>query len=195
MEFLEQAEKLFNFFELNLSKTNSKLIIDFKNRYNNDYNIIGSFVKDYLTLKNNFIITKNENIFCDFIEHFYSSVKKIGQDETIKDFYQYAKCYLILIFERKFEFDEIDNEIIGYIETINLFFTMELYPYLLEKLYKFLNRMIDRKNFSIMLKFLVDIVVERNLKSIDGKINLSVLDYKISKLMFLNEHPEKRLVS
>ena len=194
MDFFSQTEELLCFLNLNLSKTNLILINDLKTKFLNDYNLIASFIKDYLTLKNSYIICEDENIYKNFVEYYKKNCETIGEDLLILDLYKHAKYYLVFIFEKKFEFNLIDNEIIGYIETINLFYALEVYPYLLQKFDKFLNLKIDRNIFCSVLKSLVDIIVNRNIDSNTEKIDLVFLDYEINKILLGHKDTSGRLV-
>jgi hypothetical protein len=71
---------------------------------------------------------------------------------------------------------------------------MELYPYLLNKIEKFLNLKIDRNIFSSMLKSLVDIVVEKDIKSDNKIFDLVLLDYKINKIILNKKQVLRKLV-
>lgn len=194
MVLLSQTEKLFEFFDLNFSKTNLLSLNTICERYLKDYNLLSCFFKDYLTLQNNYVVCKDSDIYNEFVDLYDKKLNTIGQDEFVADICKFAKYYLVLIFEKKFEFGMIDNEILGYIETINLFYVLELYPYLLEKIDKFLNLKIDRNVFCKMLKSLVDIVVQRDIDSNREKIDLILLDYEINKIMLHKDNLSGRLV-
>ena len=188
MEFIEQIERFFNFLKSNLSDFDYKSISDMREKFNNDYNLIGSYVKDYLTLKNDYLICDNNKIYSEFVRYFTNCTSTKGINYFLDDFCLFADYYLILIFERKFHFSLIDNEI------LNLFFAIELYPYLLEKLDKFLNLKIDRNIFSSVLKLLVDIVVDRDIKNSQEEINLRILDYDINRMLLERQNKTGRLV-
>lgn len=194
MVLLNQTEKLFKFFDLNFSKKNLSLIYSVSERYLKDSNLLASFFKDYLTLQNNYKVCEDSDIYSAFVDLYDKKINTVGQDVFIEDLCKYAKYYLVLIFEKKFEFKMIDNEILGYIETINLFYVLELYPYLIEKIDKFLNLKIDRNVFCKMLKSLVDIVVQRDIDSVKDKFDLILLDYEINKILLQNDNMSGRLV-
>ncbi len=194
MEFIEQIERFFDFLKSNLSDFEYESVSVVKEKFNNDYNLIGSYLKDYLTLKNDYLVCEDNKVYSEFVRYFTNCTNTKGTNYFLNDFCSFADYYLVLIFERKFHFSLIDNEILGYIETLNLFFAIELYPYLLEKLDRFLNLKIDRNIFSSVLKLLVDIVVERDIENSHEEFNLRILDYNISKMLLEQQNKTGRLV-
>ncbi len=194
MEFIGQIEQFFDFLKSNLSNAEYSIVSCVKEKFNNDYNLIGSYLKDYLTLKNDYVVCDSDSIYTDFVKYFNHLSNTKGIKFFLDDFCSFAEYYLVLIYERKFGFNLIDNEILGYIETLNLFFAIELYPYLMYKLDKFLNLKIDRNNFSSVLKLLVDIVVDRDIANKKDEINLRILDYNINRILLEQRNTTGRLV-
>ena len=67
MDYILQMEKLFKFFEFNLELEQMHILLKIKRNFNNDLNLMGCFLKDYLAIQNSGTITQDENLYNDFV--------------------------------------------------------------------------------------------------------------------------------
>ena len=118
--------------------------------------MIGCFVKDYLSIENNGIISDDENLYNDFVIYFDKKINENNIENTISKFYNYSNHYLLIAFE-----DTDDLSLLNYISTINACFALDCYPFLMKLLNDYANKKINSNSFFTMLKSLVEIVLER----------------------------------
>lgn len=155
MDYIEQTEKLFKFLDFNLEFEAVREIYNLKHKFNNDLNLFGCFIKDYLIIVNN-KVSDDDNIYSDFVLYFESARKHYNDKDIINLLLRYSKYYLWLVFEEP-EIEELEKPI----NTINSCFALDLYPCLMKLIDNFINQKIDGKYFSKMLQFIVDIVLKR----------------------------------
>ena len=67
MDYILQIEKLFKYFEFNLNLEETRILYKIKRNFNNELNLLGCFVKDYLTIKNSGNVSEDNNIYNDFV--------------------------------------------------------------------------------------------------------------------------------
>ncbi len=154
MDYILQMENLYKFFSLSLSAQNMLAMIKLKKDFNNDLNLFGCFIKDFLTIENSGQIPSDENLYNDFVIYFEKN--SLCVDELIKKLKNYSSFYLSIVFE-----DFENKEILGYIQTINSCFALDVYPYIMKIFYDYYDQKIDDNKLNLMLKFLSDIVIER----------------------------------
>lgn len=168
MDYILQTEKIFKFLEFNLELTQAKAIIKLKKTFNNDLNLIGGYIKDFLTLENNGKISDDDYIYNDFVICFENSKNKVSLIEKLT---QYAKHYITIVFE-----ETKDRVLLNTIVSVNSCFAMEYYPFLMELMYKFLNKKIDSISYALMLQSITDTVF-RNFES-EKQANINLFDLR-----------------
>lgn len=150
MDYILQTEKIFKFLEFNLELPHAKSLLKFKKIFNNDLNLIGGYIKDFLTLQNNGKVSDDDYIYNDFVLCFESSKNK---NQFINKLINYANYYITLVFE-----DTKDRVLLNTIVSVNSCFNMEYYPFLMELMDKYLNKKIDGISYALMLQFITDTV-------------------------------------
>ena len=145
MDYILQIEKLFKYFEFNLNLEETRILYKIKRNFNNELNLLGCFVKDYLTIKNSGNVSEDNNIYNDFVILFENLKENHSTKDIIEEFYNYSNYYLKIIFE------EVENEKIEFaLATINTCDALDSYPIL-----------IDSNYFYMMLQVIMDIVLKR----------------------------------
>lgn len=187
-----QIEKLYGYLALRLSISDMKKMLDVKKSYNNDFNLLGCFFKDFLILKNNFQEINDSKVYENLV--LYIEKNMDNNDSSISEIARYSKYYLVLIFEEMLDEVEDKEEILGCISTINAFYTMEFYPLLLEKFDEFFNLKIDGKIFLRVLKFIVDTVIDGFDNPEAEQFDCKGLNSKIDELLQGDKEYSGRLV-
>ena len=156
MDYILQIEKLFKYFEFNLNLEETRILYKIKRNFNNELNLLGCFVKDYLTIKNSGNVSEDSSIYNDFVILFENLKENHSTKDIIEEFYNYSNYYLKIIFE------EVENEKIEFaLATINTCDALDSYPILIELFDKFYNQKIDSNYFYMMLQLIMDIVLKR----------------------------------
>ncbi len=154
MDYIDQMEKLYKFFALTLSAEQMYRTIELKRKFSNDLNLLGCFIKDFLTIENSFKVPLDENIYTEFVLYYEKNIHNL--DDILLKLKNYSKHFLDIVFET------VDNkDFEGYIQTINSCYFIEVYPYLIKIFDDFYNQRVDDKNTKIMLESLVNIVIKR----------------------------------
>ena len=152
MDYIEQMEKLFKFLDFNLEFEQAREIYGIKHLFNNDLNLFGCFIKDYLfTVNGKF--SDDDNIYNDFVLFFEN---KKNNSEIINSIKKYSKYYLWIVFE-----NPVIKELEEAINTINSCFALDVYPYLMKLIDNFINQKIDRNYFFEMIHFVIEEVLKR----------------------------------
>ena len=155
MEYIDQVEKLFKYFECNLGLDLVRSIIKLKRSFNNDYNLIGCFLKDYLMVKNYKKVTDEDDLADEFILYFEQESSRFPKEYLINEIIKYSKYYLSIVFE-----DFRDSDILIAISTINSCFAIEYYPIFMKILNKFYSHGITERQFKILLESVVDVAIK-----------------------------------
>lgn len=178
MEYINQTEKIFKYLELNLDFKEKYFLLTLKRKFNNDLNLFGCFIKDYLIIKNKGIVSKDEEIYNDFVLFFEENSKLYSKRTLLDDIDIYALHYLTIVFE------ECNYEpLLSAISTINSCFMLDAYPYLMVLIARYFNLEISENEFNFKLQNLVDLVINKmeepfdcenlyNLLSLEDNINL-----------------------
>ena len=69
MDYIEQTEKLFKFLDFNLEFEQIREIYSIKHQFNNDLNLFGCYIKDYLFIMNG-IFSDDRETYNDFVLFF-----------------------------------------------------------------------------------------------------------------------------
>ena len=154
MDYMVQMEKLFKYLNLNLEVEDKIILLKLKQNFNNDLNLMGCFLKDYLTIKNPEKISDDNRIYSDFVLYFEKSKKE--KKEILLDVLNYSKHYLTIVFE------DTDNIYLqNTIGVINSCFALDSYPYLMILMNNYQNKKINSNSFITMLKLISDAILER----------------------------------
>ena len=147
-------------------------------------NLLEKFFVDYLTIQNNGVIPKKENLFLNFVE-FYRNASKFQKKELIiKNIYRYSIYYLRIIFAQL-----SDDEIRVKIKQINAYNAKDAYPYLMEVFEDYEYAHINRAMLLEILDTVIGFIEERNSKK-PSQIALSFagLSTEINKMLVLKDY-------
>lgn len=185
MDYIEQIEKLYKYFEFNLEFNLMRSLINMKHDFNDDLNLIGCFIKDFLTAKNSGIVSDDEYIYNDFVLYFEKTKEK--SNEIVEDIIAYSKYYLGIVFE-----DFKDKEILNVVSTVNSCYALEYYPHLMKLLDKYYNQKMDVNRFDMMLKFIVEAAIKK-LEVDDCEEDIKNLETEINKTVFNDSFDFERI--
>lgn len=159
MDYISQMEKLYKFLELNSSTEEKITLVHIKRKFNNDLNLFGCFIKDFLTIQNKGNIPEDENLYNDFVLFFENEEENT---KMLKKIDSLSEHYLDITFEDFRKLEKLNSaELITAVSTVNSCFALDCYPHLLKLIDDFLNQKIDAITFSSVLKYLSDIVILR----------------------------------
>ena len=161
MDYILQTEKMFKYLSFNLEATDMRALGKLKKTFNNDLNLIGCYIKDFLTLENDGIISDDEKIYDDFVLCFENYKNQNKEISLINKIIQYGAYYMTLVFE-----ETNDRVLLNTIVSVNSCFNIEYYPFLMELMDKYLNKNIDSISYALMLQSITDTVFKNyeNLK-------------------------------
>ena len=154
MEYIDQIEKLYNYLECNLQLYLVRSVFKLKHNFNNDCNLLGCFLKDYLTIKNYEKTVDEYNLCEEFISYFEAESSKLPSEYIINDMIKFGNYYLSIVFE-----DIRNSEISIAASTINSCFAIEYYPILMKIMDKFYSNSITERKLKILSESLVDVVI------------------------------------
>lgn len=150
MDYISQIEKLFKFLELNFDARNMQMLLYIKKRFNNDLNLFGCFIKDFIIV-NTGKIPDDYNLYSEFVLFFAKN--SLEKNITLLD--KYSQCYLMVVFE------DCDNlDILEAINTVNACYMMEAYPDLMKILFKYYHQKVDIIHIKPLLQSVKDYVIE-----------------------------------
>lgn len=150
MDYIEETGKILKYFDFKMTEQNLILLHSIKKLLNYDYCLIGSFFRDYLTIKNNFNEI-NDKIFDEFLLF----IDNRNEINTLYELLEYAKIYNMIVFEKA-----KDKCALWGISTVNSCYKVEFYPILMQILYMYYNLKTDSQTYNIMLQSLVDITIK-----------------------------------
>ncbi|MBS4760346.1 MAG: hypothetical protein KHX03_06580 [Clostridium sp.] len=152
--------------------------------------LLETFFVDYLTIQNNGVIPKRENLFSAFV-NFYQKASKF-QDKTliIKNIFRYSVYYLKILFS-----DIKDDDIRVKIKKINAYKAVDAYPFLMEVFEDFEFAHINRAMLLEILDTVIGFIEERNSKK-PSQIALSFagLSGEINKMLVLKDYTPRFVV-
>ena len=137
MDYIEQVEKVFNYLKFNLEFDELEKLLNFKKNFNNDLNLIGCFLKDYLILhsvRENF---SNEELYNTFVLYFEKNIN--NKKQILNNIVKFSNYYIMLVFEKC-----NDIEILTAISTINACYCLECYPLVMKILDEYFEKRIER---------------------------------------------------
>ena len=180
MEYINQIECLYNFFNLKLSSEQMKIALDIKKSFNNDLNLLGCFFKDYLILRNPCSIPDDSDIYNELMLCFEFSS---DIDELLDEIKNYARYYLMIVFE-----DIKHAEIQGIVSMINSCYELDVYPLIMKLFESYHHKKITLNKLIAMLKAIADIVIKKFENPTESKTDF------IKELITIKDK-ERRLVS
>lgn len=150
-------------------------------------NLLERFFIDYLTIQNNGIITKSENLLVDFV-NFYQKASKFQKKELIiKNIFRYSVYYLKIIFAQL-----RDEEIKAKIEIINTQNAVDAYPFLMEVFEDYEFAHINKSMLLEILDTVIGFIYERiSKKPSQIAISFAGLSNEINKMLVLKDYTPK----
>lgn len=196
MDYILQVEKIFAYFEMSLELADMQKVLKIKKMFHNDLNLIGCFLKDYLTIEKKGFVPSDEDIYHYFIIHFEQVKVSNSIPKELSRIYCYAMNYLNFVFE---EFDLYSHDanihtIKNTILTVNSCFALDCYPFLLELFYKYINKELSSNSFSLMLKSVMEVALKRFQSPDVITIDFSVNTFEQNQRMLSNLSTQERLV-
>ena len=155
MDYMDQIERLYKYFEYNLEFNLMRSMIDLKHSYNNDYNLIGCFLKDFVIVKTGKKLASDDDLYDEFILYFSEESKRLPVEYIINEMVKYSKYYLSIVFE-----DFTDDNILIAVSTINSCFALEYYPIIMKTLDRYYSGAMTPKKFKVMLDSIVDVAIK-----------------------------------
>ena len=147
-------------------------------------NLLEKFIVDYLTIQNNGIIPKNEQLFMNFVD-FYRKASRFQKKEIIiKNIFRYSVYYLKIFFATL-----ADDDIRLKIKKINAYNAKDAYPFLMEVFEDYEFAHINRAMLLEILDTVIGFIEERNSKK-PSQIALSFagLSTEINKMLILKDY-------
>jgi hypothetical protein len=176
MDYILQTEKILKFLEFNIELEESKAILKLKKIFNNDLNLLGGYIKDFLTIKNDGNISNDNHLYNDFVLCFEKSKNKSAFIYKLTTF---ANHYISLVYE-----DTEDRILLSTIASVNSCFAIEYYPFLMELIDKKLNNKIDRISYALMLQSISDKVFKNFESEKENNITLADLRKELESIRF-----------
>lgn len=153
-------------------------------------NLLERFLKDYLTIQNNGVIPKKEDMFQNFVD-FYQEASRFQKKELIiKNIFRYSVYYLKITFAQL-----SDEDIRVKIKKINAYNAKDAYPFLMEVFEDFEFAHINRAMLLEILDTVIGFIEERNSKK-PSQIALSFagLSSEINKMLVLKDYTPRFVV-
>ena len=126
MDYMVQTEKIFKYLDLNIEIEDKITISKIKQIFNNDLNLFGCFIKDFLMIKNPNKTIEDECLYNNFVLYFENVITKNEIKKELLEIYNFGKYYLTIVFE-----DTNDIELQNTILIVNSCIALDSYPYLM----------------------------------------------------------------
>ena len=165
MDYMVQTEKIFKYLDLNIEIEDKITISKIKQIFNNDLNLFGCFIKDFLMIKNPNKTIEDECLYNDFVLYFENVITKKEIKKELLEIYNFGKYYLTIVFE-----DTNDIELQNTILIVNSCFALDSYPYLMILQDKYKKKEINKNSYILMLQSISDVI----LKTFENPNNLSI---------------------
>lgn len=145
------------------------------------------FFIDYLTIQNNCLIPKSDELADTFIQFFKSMSKLKSIEDTIKHMYRYANYYV------KITQSDIKDEILkNKLEKINEYNAKDTYPYLMEVFEDYDFAHISRHMLIDILDMIIMFVEQRNNSQENSfAVNFASLSKDINRMLLLKDFTPK----
>lgn len=154
MDYIKQTENIFDYLKFNCDFDELEKLIHLKRDFNNDLNLIGCFIKDYLILNHKESNFEDENLYSEFVLYFEQNIE--NKKEIINNIKKFSKYYLMIVFEQC-----EDVQILSIISTINLCYCMECYPLIMKILDDYYEKRTDNNSTIRMLQSLSSAVLNK----------------------------------
>ena len=147
-------------------------------------NLLEKFYTDYLTIQNNGVIPKKEDLFLNFVDFYQKAIKFQKKELIIKHVFRYSVYYLKIMFAELSD-EEIKKKIIK----INEYSAKDAYPFLMEVFEDFEFAHINKAMLLEILDTVIGFIEERNSKK-PSQIALSFagLSNEINKMLVLKDY-------
>lgn len=147
-------------------------------------NLLEKFVIDYLTIQNNGVIPKRDDLFMNFVEFYRKASRFQDVQIIIKNIYRYSSYYLRIYFA-----NVSDDDIRLKIKKINAYNAKDAYPFLMEVFEDYEFAHINRAMLLEILDTVIGFIDERNSKK-PSQIALSFagLSTEINKMLVLKDY-------
>ena len=155
MDYMEQVEKLYKYFEYNLDLNLMRSLIELKHNYNNDLNLVGCYLKDFLIIKSGKKIKSDNDLYDEFVLYIEEESNRLPSEYIINELIKFSKYYISIVFE-----DFTDSNILIAVSTINSCFALEYYPIIMKTLDRYYSGALTPKKFKIMLDSIVDVAIK-----------------------------------
>ena len=93
-----QTEKIFKYLDLNIEIEDKITISKIKQIFNNDLNLFGCFIKDFLMIKNPNKTIEDECLYNNFVLYFENVITKNEIKKELLVIYNFEKYYLTIVF-------------------------------------------------------------------------------------------------
>lgn len=145
------------------------------------------FLIDYLTIQNNCLIPKSDELADTFVKFFNSMSKLKSIEDIIKHMYRYASYYF------KITQSDIKDEILkSKLEKINAYKAKDTYPYLMEVFEDYDFAHISRHMLIDILDMIIMFVEQRNNKEESAfSVNFASLSKDINRMLLLKDFTPK----
>ncbi len=116
-----------------------------------------SFVRDYLTIKNDGNIPNKNAVYEAFKEYFFKEIKNgVSVEDIVKNLYNYSKYYV-----RMALLQEVDKDLLNSFKNIYTLKVNVAYPFLLEIYVAYISEKITKEEFLIILSYVENYVFRR----------------------------------
>lgn len=154
MDYINQIEKLFNYLKFNCEFDELEILLKLKKNFNNDLNLIGCFIKDYLILHHKKTNFSDEDLYKEFVLYFDKNID--NKKQILNNIFKFSNYYLMLVFE-----ECEDVQILSIISTINLCYCLDCYPLIMKIADDYFEQRIDNSCAIKMLQAISSAVLDR----------------------------------
>ena len=148
------------------------------------------FLTDYLTIQNNGVIPKKEELFMSFLNFYREASRFQNKTVILKNIYRYSVYYLKIVFS-----DLSDEDIRIRVKKINAYNAVDAYPFLMEVFEDYEFAHINKSMLLEILDTVIGFIEERNSKK-PSQIALSFagLSNEINKMLVLKDYTPRFVI-
>lgn len=160
--------------------------IEMENNFLNigDISLFEQFISDFLTIQNNGIIPKKNELFNDFTGYFKKASKFQKKELVLRNIYRYS-VYFIKIMSGSVNDDEIKSKI----DEINSHNAKDAYPFLMEVFEDYDYAHINKNMLLDILDTVIGFIHERNSHEPSRlAVSFAGLSGEINKMMILKDY-------
>ncbi len=149
--------------------------------------LMEQFFVDFLTIQNNGIIPKRDELMNDFVKFYTGASKFQSKELVLRNLYKYSVYFLKISFA-----DVNDFEIKAKIDEINSEGAKDAYPFLMEVFEDYDYAHINKKMLLEILDTVIGFIYDRNsLKPSQIALSFAGLSNEINKMMVLKDYVPK----